>query len=183
MAEIKIGDKVKIVDAGQCFSAYSDFIFHENYMKIDTDKLACWKFNRCPSETDDTEYTVVCLSPHYDTNISGGKLLAYVVNLVKQEGYIIRVDGLAKVESPEEMLRNSVIQYLKDAGTDEIRSIMKECNIQTVECLQIEDVPDGLKDEILDEWWNNASYGEMAEKCNYFGSAREIALELVENYV
>lgn len=100
---IKVGDKVKIKDAGLSYTIYTDWI----KKNIDSVGLAaCYAYNQTP-EANDTVYIIKAIAP-WDTKYEENKdkKLAYIQRCFKYHNgkvsddevcYLMRIDGLEKV--------------------------------------------------------------------------------------
>ena len=101
--DIKVGDKVKIVDSGLSYTTYAPWI-KKNIN--DVGLAACFAYSRIPNE-DDTVYVVKAIAPWgTEHEEDKDKKLAYVQQYFKFSNdkisdnevcYLMRIDGLEKV--------------------------------------------------------------------------------------
>ena len=131
MSEIKVGDKVRIVNSGKIFSSYTEWLFGDNKNVITGEELGKYSYDRCPKDNDEAEYTVQCISPH-EWSCYG--LIAYVTS--NCEGYIIGVDGLdyyKKKETKEES-KTEEDKKEKESETEEdiINNFFANCQLEDI---------------------------------------------------
>ena len=103
--EIKVGDKVKIVNGGMVFDTYADWV-----VKHITDKnlLAHWAYGCrvCDRPGDAVAvYEVLHIAPHG----GGYGPLAFIKGTDKC--FLVAVDGLAKVKQETKQKKNSPIEF------------------------------------------------------------------------
>lgn len=90
--EIGVGDTVKIINYGGCFTTFIDWVV----MKVDNKRLvAKYAYNKCPDNGTQ------CIVEIVDKCISLGRELdvAYIRDVVTDECYLINIKSLEKVVS------------------------------------------------------------------------------------
>ena len=92
--ELKVGDKVRVVDNGKSFTTYTEF------MTTFGTKEQCCLWNRdIPPKEDNTIYKILNIAEHLDRPNCYNKL-AIIQEMGYSEGkvYIIEIDGLKKID-------------------------------------------------------------------------------------
>lgn len=92
--ELKVGDKVKVVDNGKSFTTYTEFM-----TTYGTKEQCClWDRNVAPQE-DNTIYKILNIADHLDRpNLYNKLAIIQQIGLSEGRVYIIEIDGLKKID-------------------------------------------------------------------------------------
>lgn len=76
---------------------------------------------------------------------------------------------------------NSLPENWESLVTDDmLHDLLQKRNIQTIECLQLNDIPDEMKEEVVDEWFENAFTSDIADKIEIHSDVRRAIKDLVD---
>jgi hypothetical protein len=94
ITELRVGDKVRVVDNGKSFTTYAEFM-----TTYGTKEQCClWNKNILPKE-DGTIYKILNIAEHLDRPNDYSKLAIFQeMGCCEGKVYIIEIDGLKKID-------------------------------------------------------------------------------------
>lgn len=97
------------------------------------------------------------------------------------EGALTQIINAKVEEEKAKIGRDFVVDFLKQCTADDVRSIMTECNVQTIECLQLEDIPTELKEQAAHDWISDNPNEALSEALEQGADTEDVASDWISD--
>lgn len=95
MQELKVGDKVKVVNDGETYSTYYEFMLDYG-SKTD---CVCWSYGKSPSNNEEKIYKITFIGQHPLREKETKLAIIKEVGCSFGQTYVIGIKGIRKIES------------------------------------------------------------------------------------